>query len=164
VFSGRREVLILFPRGNGKTCLQALVALHHLLTVEDAEIFCCASSRDQARIRDDVDDAELEHVIDDLVILTIGAEVGVRALPRFGAESEMSALLPQPGGFEGICSFGELVHAQHLAAAQGPHHVGAIINLDSASAPTSRDVGLEYDAIPGVDGLPVAHHEILKVF
>jgi hypothetical protein len=25
--------------GNGKTCLQALVALHHLLTVEDAEIF-----------------------------------------------------------------------------------------------------------------------------
>jgi phage terminase large subunit-like protein len=27
-----------------------LVALHHLLIVEDAEIFCCASSRDQARI------------------------------------------------------------------------------------------------------------------
>jgi phage terminase large subunit-like protein len=45
-----RELLILLPRGNGKTCLQALVALHHLLTVDDAEIFCCASSRDQARI------------------------------------------------------------------------------------------------------------------
>jgi phage terminase large subunit-like protein len=50
VFEGRREVLILLPRGQGKTCLQALVALHHLLTVEDAEIFCCASSRDQAKI------------------------------------------------------------------------------------------------------------------
>ena len=45
-----RELLVLIARGNGKTCLQALVALHHLLTVEDAEIFCCASSRDQARI------------------------------------------------------------------------------------------------------------------
>ncbi len=45
-----RELLVLLPRGNGKTCLQALVALHHLLTVDDAEVFCCASSRDQARI------------------------------------------------------------------------------------------------------------------
>lgn len=45
-----RELVVLLPRGNGKTSLQALVALHHLLTVEDAEIFCCASSRDQARI------------------------------------------------------------------------------------------------------------------
>jgi phage terminase large subunit-like protein len=45
-----RELLVLIARGNGKTCLQALVALHPLLPVEDAEIFCCASSRDQARI------------------------------------------------------------------------------------------------------------------
>jgi phage terminase large subunit-like protein len=50
VLEAGREALILLPRGNGKTSLQALVALHHLLTVEDAEIFCCASSRDQARI------------------------------------------------------------------------------------------------------------------
>jgi hypothetical protein len=35
--SGERELLVLLPRGNGKTCLQALVALHHLLTVDDAE-------------------------------------------------------------------------------------------------------------------------------
>jgi phage terminase large subunit-like protein len=45
-----RELLVLIGRGNGKSCLQALVALHHLTTVEDAEIFCCASSRDQAKI------------------------------------------------------------------------------------------------------------------
>jgi hypothetical protein len=45
-----RELLVLIGRGNGKSCLQALVALHHLTTVEDAEIFICASSRDQARI------------------------------------------------------------------------------------------------------------------
>jgi len=50
VLDGPREVLVLLPRGQGKTYLQALVALHHLLTVDDAEIFCCASSRDQARI------------------------------------------------------------------------------------------------------------------
>ena len=43
-----RELLILLPRGNGKTSLQALVALHHLLVTEEAEVFCCASSRDQA--------------------------------------------------------------------------------------------------------------------
>ena len=45
-----RELVVLLPRGQGKTCLQALVALHHLLTVPDAEIFCCASSRDQATL------------------------------------------------------------------------------------------------------------------
>ena len=28
-----RELLVLLPRGNSKTCLQALVALHHLLPV-----------------------------------------------------------------------------------------------------------------------------------
>src|SRR5215218_9328591 len=50
VLEADREALILLPRGNSKTSLQALFALHHLLTVEDAEIFCCASSRDQARI------------------------------------------------------------------------------------------------------------------
>jgi phage terminase large subunit-like protein len=50
VFDGRRELLTLLPRGAGKTCLQALVALHHLLTREDAEIYCAASSRDQARL------------------------------------------------------------------------------------------------------------------
>ena len=47
--SDERELLVLLPRGNGKTALQALVALHHLLTVDDAEVFCCASSRDQAK-------------------------------------------------------------------------------------------------------------------
>jgi hypothetical protein len=45
-----RELLVLIVRGNGKTSLQAAVALHHLLTVEDSEIYCCASSRDQAKI------------------------------------------------------------------------------------------------------------------
>src|SRR5215216_1385995 len=50
VLEADREALILLPRGNSKTSLQALVALHHLLTIEHAEVFCCASSRDQARI------------------------------------------------------------------------------------------------------------------
>src|SRR5215207_504259 len=50
VFDGRRELLVLIARGAGKTCLQALVALHHLLTREDAEVYCAASSRDQARL------------------------------------------------------------------------------------------------------------------
>jgi phage terminase large subunit-like protein len=45
-----REFVCLLPRGNGKTSLLAIVALHHLLTVERAEVYCSAASRDQARI------------------------------------------------------------------------------------------------------------------
>ncbi|MDQ3678645.1 MAG: hypothetical protein M3401_17910, partial [Actinomycetota bacterium] len=45
-----RELLVLLPRGQGKTTLLAALALHHLLTVENAAVYCAASSRDQARI------------------------------------------------------------------------------------------------------------------
>ena len=37
--------MILLPRGNGKTALMALIALHHLVTVEDARVVVVASSR-----------------------------------------------------------------------------------------------------------------------
>ena len=46
----QREVVVLLPRGQGKTHLLALVALHHLVTVGDAAVYCAASSREQARI------------------------------------------------------------------------------------------------------------------
>ncbi len=49
VLGPEREALVLLPRGQGKSCLQSLVALHHLLTVDDAEVYCAASSRDQAK-------------------------------------------------------------------------------------------------------------------
>lgn len=45
-----RELLVLLPRGNGKTTLMAALALHHLITVERAAVYCAASSREQARI------------------------------------------------------------------------------------------------------------------
>jgi phage terminase large subunit-like protein len=45
-----REFVCLLPRGQGKTTLLAAISLHHLLTVDDAAIYCAASSRDQARI------------------------------------------------------------------------------------------------------------------
>src|SRR5215218_7984257 len=45
-----RECVILLPRGQGKTALMALVALHHLATTERARVFCAAASREQARI------------------------------------------------------------------------------------------------------------------
>jgi phage terminase large subunit-like protein len=48
VSSGTREVAILLARGNGKTSLAALIALHHLVTVEDAKVVVAAASRDQA--------------------------------------------------------------------------------------------------------------------
>src|SRR4051794_27275583 len=48
VASGTREVVVLLPRGNGKTSLVALVALHHLVTVRDAKVVVAAASRDQA--------------------------------------------------------------------------------------------------------------------
>jgi phage terminase large subunit-like protein len=45
-----REVVILLPRGQGKTSLLALVALHHLLTVDAPRVYVAAASREQARI------------------------------------------------------------------------------------------------------------------
>jgi phage terminase large subunit-like protein len=45
-----RECVVLLPRGQGKTTLLAAIALHHLLTVEGAKVYCAASSREQARI------------------------------------------------------------------------------------------------------------------
>jgi phage terminase large subunit-like protein len=45
-----RELVVLLPRGQGKTTLMAAIALHHLLTVPRAAVYCAASSREQARI------------------------------------------------------------------------------------------------------------------
>jgi len=45
-----RELVALLPRGQGKTTLLAAIALHHLVTVENAAVYCAASSREQARI------------------------------------------------------------------------------------------------------------------
>lgn len=44
------ELVVLLPRGQGKTTLMAAIALHHLITVENAAVYCAASSREQARI------------------------------------------------------------------------------------------------------------------
>jgi phage terminase large subunit-like protein len=50
VLGPQREVLILLPRGQGKTTLMGLLTVHHLLEVDDARVYVAASSRDQARI------------------------------------------------------------------------------------------------------------------
>ena len=50
VFAGRRELLILLPRGNGKTTLLAALALFLLITTEEPKIYLAASSRDQAAL------------------------------------------------------------------------------------------------------------------
>jgi phage terminase large subunit-like protein len=46
----QRELVVLLPRGNGKTSLVAAIALWHLVTVTDAAVYCAAASREQARI------------------------------------------------------------------------------------------------------------------
>jgi len=45
----QRELLVSLPRGNGKTSLMALLALHHLAT-RPGHVYCAAASREQARI------------------------------------------------------------------------------------------------------------------
>lgn len=50
VLGPEREALILLPRGNAKTTLTALVALHHMLSVEAAKVYFVAASVPQARI------------------------------------------------------------------------------------------------------------------
>ena len=44
------EVLILLPRGAGKTSLVAAAALEHLVSMPGAAVYCAAASRDQARV------------------------------------------------------------------------------------------------------------------
>jgi phage terminase large subunit-like protein len=44
------EVVILLPRGQGKTSLVAALALHHLVSTPAAAVYCAAASREQARI------------------------------------------------------------------------------------------------------------------
>jgi hypothetical protein len=45
-----------------------------------------------ARVRDDVDDADLEQVIDDILVLAIGGEVDRRSWPRAGGDEGDQAL------------------------------------------------------------------------
>src|SRR5215212_6067894 len=54
VFHARRELLVTMPRGNGKTSLLAALGLFKLLSTRDPEIYCCAASRDQARLLLDI--------------------------------------------------------------------------------------------------------------
>jgi Phage Terminase len=49
-FDERRELLVLLPKGNGKTTLLAALALHHLLAHPEPSIYCGAASVQQARI------------------------------------------------------------------------------------------------------------------
>jgi phage terminase large subunit-like protein len=59
-----QELLVMLPRGNGKTTLMAAIALHHLITTRNAAVYCAASSREQARILFEAAAAftrELEH-------------------------------------------------------------------------------------------------------
>ena len=45
-----RELLVLVPRGNGKTSLAAALALYHLLTTPQPAVYVAAAGRDQARL------------------------------------------------------------------------------------------------------------------
>lgn len=47
-FAGVRETLILIPKKNGKTTLLAALALHHLITTDNAMVPIAAASREQA--------------------------------------------------------------------------------------------------------------------
>lgn len=49
-FGPERELCILIPKGNAKSSLAALLALHHLLAVERPFVLLGAGSRDQARV------------------------------------------------------------------------------------------------------------------
>lgn len=46
----QRELVVLLPRGNGKTTLLAAIAVHHILTVPEPAVYVAAASRDQARV------------------------------------------------------------------------------------------------------------------
>jgi phage terminase large subunit-like protein len=72
VFDGQRELLVLLPKGNGKTTLMAAVAVHHLLANPNPSIYCGAASVAQARI--------LFEAARDMSKRIPGGEVVIRAL------------------------------------------------------------------------------------
>ncbi len=49
-FAPERELVVLVPRGNGKTTLMAVLAVHHIVSIERPAVYVAASSREQARI------------------------------------------------------------------------------------------------------------------
>src|SRR5438477_130833 len=49
-FAPERELLVLLPKGNGKTTLVAALAVHHILTVPNPAVYVAAASRDQATV------------------------------------------------------------------------------------------------------------------
>ena len=49
-FEGERELLVLLPKGNGKTTLLAAVAVHHLVTHPAPRIYCGAATVAQANV------------------------------------------------------------------------------------------------------------------
>jgi len=49
-FAGIAEILVLVPKGNGKTTLLAALAVFHLLTTSQPEAYIGASTKDQAKI------------------------------------------------------------------------------------------------------------------
>lgn len=50
IFAGRQEIVVMMPRGNGKTTLMALYSLYHLLTHPEPAVYCAAAARHQAAI------------------------------------------------------------------------------------------------------------------
>ena len=69
-FGSERELLVLLPRGNGKTTLAAALAVHHVLTVASPAVYVAAASRDQARVMYEAARTFAQHpsVADDLTM------------------------------------------------------------------------------------------------
>ncbi|MGI8462579.1 MAG: terminase large subunit domain-containing protein [Solirubrobacterales bacterium] len=50
LYAPRRELLVMIPRGNGKTTLFSALALFHLVGSREPAVYVAAASRDQARL------------------------------------------------------------------------------------------------------------------
>jgi hypothetical protein len=67
---GSRELLVLLPRGNGKSAIAGALCVHHLLTHPEPRIYLAAASGDQARVvfeyaraaAEDIDGVVIRHL------------------------------------------------------------------------------------------------------
>jgi phage terminase large subunit-like protein len=90
----QRETAAVLPKGNLKTSLGAVIALHHMLSVERPYVVLAASSRDQARVCFEEAKALAEHP-------ALGGSIVVRHLELRG---------PGGGFLRVVASDGGLVH------------------------------------------------------
>jgi phage terminase large subunit-like protein len=105
------ELLVLLPRGQGKTTLMAAIAVHHLVTTPSPAVYVAAASRDQARILYEIA-RDFAEVLDELTIRHLELRV---------AGGHLRVLAADAGRIQGLTPSLAIVDELHAHRDDGVH-------------------------------------------